>query len=76
MSCNIDISVNLNIHTAAAVRQVLYREQEGYTFDPKCVPPRVTDLREFILQLDEEIGKNLPEAHTHDESETSEESDS
>ncbi len=67
MSCNIDIAVKLNIHTAAAVRQVLFREQKGYTSDPKCTPPRVVGLREFIQQLDDEIEKNLPDGHSEEE---------
>ena len=66
MSCNIDIELKLNIHTAASVRQLLFNEQKMYTLDPTCTPKRIADIREVIVHIDEQIESNLPEDHTHD----------
>ena len=66
MSCNIDIDLKVNIHTAAAVRQLLFIEQKIYTNDPKCTPDRIIHIREFINHIDEQIEANLPEDHDHE----------
>ena len=36
----------MDVRTAAAVRQALFEEQKRYTYDPKCVPPRIVELRD------------------------------
>lgn len=46
----------MDVHTAAAVRQVLFDAQKGYTYDEASVPPRVVDIRGVIVQLDDNIG--------------------
>ena len=46
----------MDARAAAAVRQVLFDAQKGYTYDEVSVPPRVTDIREVIQQLDDNIG--------------------
>ena len=66
MSCNIDIDLKVNIHTAAAVRQLLFIEQNMYTHDPTCTPDRIARIREFIVQIDQQIEANLPKDHDHD----------
>jgi molybdate-binding protein len=66
VSCNIDIDLKVNIHTAAAVRQLLFIEQNMYTYDPKCTPDRITRIREFINLIDEQIEANLPKDHDHE----------
>tara|TARA_Y100000022_G_scaffold25647_1_gene19372 strand:+ start:129 stop:335 length:207 start_codon:yes stop_codon:yes gene_type:complete len=66
VSCNIDIDLKVNIHTAAAVRQLLFTEQKIYTNDPKCTPDRIIRIREFINHIDEQIEANLPEDHDHE----------
>ena len=53
------ITIEMDVHTAAAVREALYSEQEKYTYDPKCVPPRIDSIREVIFDLDEQIEKEL-----------------
>ena len=53
------IKLEVDLRTAAAIRQVLYREQELYTYDPTCVPPRITDIREAIVSLDKQIDDAL-----------------
>ena len=42
----------MDARTAAAVRQVLFDAQKGYTYDEVSVPPRVSDIRGVIRQLD------------------------
>ncbi len=49
----------MNARTAAAVRQVLFDAQKGYTYNEASVPPRVTDIRGVIQDLDGSIGAVL-----------------
>ena len=49
----------MDARQAAAVRQILFEAQKGYTYDEVSVPPRVTDIREVIQQLDDNIGAVL-----------------
>ncbi len=49
----------MDARAAAAVRQVLFEAQKGYTYDEQSVPPRITDVREVIQQLDDSIGTVL-----------------
>ena len=49
----------MDARTAAAVRQVLFDAQKGYTYDEMSVPPRVVDIRSVIQQLDDNIGAVL-----------------
>jgi hypothetical protein len=53
------VTLKLDVHVAAAVRQVLFDAQKGYTYDEVSVPPRVSDIRSVILQLDDNIGAVL-----------------
>ena len=53
------VTIKLDARAAAAVRQVLFDAQKGYTYDEVSVPPRVTDIRGVIQQLDENIGAVL-----------------
>ena len=53
------ITLNLDVRTAAAVRQVLFDEQKIYTYDPKCVPTRIVEIRNVINELDEQIDEEL-----------------
>ena len=63
MSCDININLSVNIHTAAIVRESLYRytKEDSYEFPSQ----RVSAIREFIEQLDEQIAANLPDDHDH-----------
>lgn len=49
----------MDARAAAAVRQVLFESQLGYTYNEGSVPPRVSDIREVIQQLDDNIGSVL-----------------
>ena len=53
------VTIKMDARAAAAVRQVLFDAQKGYTYDEVCVPPRITDIREVIQQLDDSIGAVL-----------------
>ncbi len=53
------VTLKLDARAAAAVRQVLFDAQKGYTYDEVSVPPRVTDIRTVIRQLDDNIGAVL-----------------
>ena len=50
------ITIKLDVRTAAAVRQLLFEHQKGYTYDETSVPPRISDIRNVIVDLDEKIG--------------------
>jgi hypothetical protein len=50
------VTIKMDIRSAAAVRQLLFEHQKGYTYDEASVPPRITDIRGVIADLDEKIG--------------------
>jgi hypothetical protein len=52
------VTLNLDVRSAAAVRQVLFDAQKGYTYNEASVPPRVTDIRGVIVELDSQIEKH------------------
>ncbi len=56
------INIEIDVRTAAAIRQVLFEEQKIYTHDPKCTPPRITDIRNVIGDLDTQIEAELEKA--------------
>jgi len=49
----------MDVRSAAAVRQVLFESQKGYTYDELSVPPRIADIRLVIQNIDAEIEKIL-----------------
>ena len=51
-----NVTVKIDVRAAAAVRQILFDAQKGYTYDEGSVPPRITDIRTVISDLDEKIG--------------------
>ena len=53
------VTLKLDARVAAAIRQVLFDAQKGYTYDEVSVPPRVSDIRGVIQQLDENIESTL-----------------
>ena len=50
------VSIKMDVRSAAAVRQLLFEHQKGYTYDEDSVPPRITEIRAVIADLDEKIG--------------------
>ena len=59
MSKEKKVTIKMNARQAAAVRQVLFDSQKGYTYDPTCVPERVVDIRDVIRDLDDNLGAVL-----------------
>ena len=53
------INISMDVRSAAAVRQALFDEQKRYTYDPKCVPPRIVEIRNVINDIDEQIEEEL-----------------
>ena len=49
------VTIKLDVRSAAAVRQLLFEHQKGYTYDEASVPPRISDIRGVIVDLDEKI---------------------
>ena len=49
------VNLEIDVVSAAAVRQVLFDAQKGYTYDEVSVPPRVVNIRNVIQQLDDGI---------------------
>ena len=47
----------MNIRSAAAVRQVLFESQRGYTNDINTTPTRIFEIREVIADLDDAISQ-------------------
>jgi hypothetical protein len=50
-----NVTIEMDVRSAAAVRQILFDAQKGYTYDGGSVPPRITDIRLVIVDLDEKI---------------------
>jgi len=48
------VTITMSVRAAAAVRQVLFDAQKGYTTGPS-VPERVFEIREVITDLDDAI---------------------
>ena len=59
MSKENQVTIKVDARTAAAVRQVLFDSQKGYTYDEVSIPPRIADIRDVIQQLDDNIGAVL-----------------
>jgi hypothetical protein len=53
------VSIEMDVRSAAAVRQVLFEAQKGYTSEVFIVstPPRIFELREVIADLDDAISQ-------------------
>jgi hypothetical protein len=55
------VTIKMDVRCAAAVRQVLFESQMGYTYNQETAPPRIVDIRNVILQLDDGISRILGE---------------
>jgi len=55
------VSLELTVYQAAAVRQSLFMDTREYTYDPKCIPERVSQIREVIVNIDNELEEILKE---------------
>ena len=59
MSKEKQVTIKMDARAAAAIRQVLFDAQKGYTYDEVSIPPRVTDIRSVIQDIDNSIGAVL-----------------
>ena len=59
MSKEKQVTIKMDARAAAAVRQVLFDCQKGYTYDEVSIPPRIADIRAVIQDLDDSIGSVL-----------------
>ena len=64
MSEDKKLTVEMSVYQAAAVREELFTTTKMFTYDPKCVPPRVVKIREIIVKLDELIEESLEDEKT------------
>ena len=53
------VTIKMDARQAAAVRQVLFEAQKGYTYDEVSIPPRIADIRSVIQDIDDNIGAVL-----------------
>jgi hypothetical protein len=53
------VTLKMDARCAAAVRQILFDAQKGYTYDEMSVPPRITDIRNIIQDIDNSISEAL-----------------
>ena len=53
------VTIKMDARCAAAVRQVLFEAQQGYTYDEVSIPPRISDIRTVIQDIDDGIGAVL-----------------
>jgi hypothetical protein len=51
------VTLEMDVRTAAAVRQVLFQSQTGYTNNINTTPTRVFEIREVIADFDDAIGQ-------------------
>jgi len=56
------VTLELDLRTAAAVRECLFRDTKIYTYDEKSCPQRVNDIRNAIVSLDKQIEAELTAA--------------
>ncbi len=55
------VTLEMSVYQAAAVRASLFTDTKEYTYDPKCVPERVTQIREAIVEIDNQLEEILNE---------------
>jgi hypothetical protein len=53
------VTVKMDVRSAAAVRQILFDAQKGYTYDEVSVPPRISDIRTVIQNIDDNLSAVL-----------------
>jgi len=49
------VTIKMDVRTAAAVRQVLFDAQRGYSYEH--VPERVVEVRSVVQSIDTELGE-------------------
>ena len=55
------VTLEMSVYQAAAVRKSLFTDTKEYTYDPKCVPERVIQIRDAIVEIDNQLEEILGE---------------
>ena len=55
------VTLELSVYQAAAVRESLFADTKVYTYDPKSTPARVSQIREAIVSIDNQLEEILKE---------------
>jgi len=53
------VTIKMDVRSAAAVRQVLFAHQKDHSYE--FASERITDIRKVILDLDDKIGEVVTE---------------
>lgn len=53
------ITIKLDVRSAAAVRQILFEHQKGYSYE--FPSERINDIRQVIRDFDDKIGSVIDE---------------
>jgi hypothetical protein len=53
------VTIELDVVSAATVRQILFEAQKGYSYE--YPPQRITVIRDVVKALDEKIGEVVDE---------------
>jgi hypothetical protein len=53
------VTLKIDVRSAAAVRQVLFEHQKGHSYE--FASERITDIRKVIQELDNKIGEVVTE---------------
>ena len=59
MSKEKKVTIKMDARCAAAIRQVLFESQVGYTYNEGSVPPRISDIRTVIQDIDDNLASVL-----------------
>jgi len=51
------VTIKMDVRSAAAVRQILFEAQKGYSYEH--MPERIVDIRSVIQDIDDNIGAVL-----------------
>ena len=57
MSKEKKVKLELSVYQAAAVRQALFSDTKVYTYDSQSVPKRVVEIRNVIVDIDDQLEK-------------------
>ena len=61
MSEDQKVKVEMSVFQAAAVRESLFTDTKVYTYDPKSTPQRVIEIRDVIIDIDNQLEEILKE---------------
>ena len=53
------VTIEMSVYQAAAVRASLFNDTKEYTYDPRCCPQRVVEIRDVINKIDEQIEEQI-----------------